>query len=164
MVASPSVGAVVVSPSVGAVVSSPSTGAVAVVPPSEGAVVVPSTGAVVVVVVGLAVVGAAFCFRQILLPLRLEREEWEWNSRRRGTLLVLVCCVKKHGGILTVKGKRLALLGRQANYLPVILSCVFGVLALAACLVLGNAAAFYLLFGLLAWLLVLLVYYTVKLM
>lgn len=79
-------------------------------------------------------------------------------------MLVLVCCVKKHGGILTVKGKRLALLGKQANYLPVILSCVFGVLALAACLVLGNAAAFYLLFGLLAWLLVLLVYYTVKLM
>ena len=78
--------------------------------------------------------------------------------------LVLVCCVKKNGGVLTLKGKRLALFNKQSNYLPVILSCVFGLLALAACLVLGNTAAFYLLFGLLAWLLMLLVYYTVKLM
>ncbi|MBQ3556745.1 MAG: hypothetical protein IJA11_02985 [Oscillospiraceae bacterium] len=78
--------------------------------------------------------------------------------------LVLTLCLKKNGGVLTVKGKARALFGKQTNYLPVILSCVFGLLALAACLVLGNTAAFYLLFGLLAWLLLLLVYYTVKLM
>lgn len=78
--------------------------------------------------------------------------------------LVLTLCLKKNGGVLTVKGKARALFSKQTNYLPVILSCVFGLLALVACLVLGNTAAFYLLFGLLAWLLVLLVYYTVKLM
>ena len=79
-------------------------------------------------------------------------------------VLVLACRLKKTGGVLTLKGKRLALLSKQGSYLPVFLSCVFGLLALAGCLVLGSAAAFYLLFGLLAWLLVLLVYYTVKLM
>lgn len=78
--------------------------------------------------------------------------------------LVLVLQMKKHHGALLIKDKRVAVLAKQTNYLPVILSCVFGLLALVACLVLGNTAAFYLLFGLLAWLLVLLVYYTVKLM
>ena len=42
--------------------------------------------------IGLTV-GSGFCFRQVLLPLRLEREEQEWNNRRRCALLVLVCCV-----------------------------------------------------------------------
>lgn len=79
-------------------------------------------------------------------------------------VLALVLRMKKAGGVLSVKGKQLVLFNKQTNYLPVILSCVFGLLALAACLVLGSTAAFYLLFSLLAWLLVLLVYYTVKLM
>ena len=38
-------------------------------------------------------VGAAFCFRQVLLPLRMEREEQEWSEKRRSCVLVLVCCV-----------------------------------------------------------------------
>ena len=75
--------------------------------------------------------------------------------------LVLVLCLKNKGGMI---GKCEAWFGKQTNYLPIILSCVFGLIALAAGLVLGSAMAFYLMFGLLAWLLVLLVYYTVKLM
>lgn len=78
--------------------------------------------------------------------------------------LMLAFCLKKNTGALNVKGKRMVLLAKQTNYLTLILSCVFGLLALAAGLVLGGTAAFYLLFGLLGWLLVLLVYYTVKLM
>ena len=79
-------------------------------------------------------------------------------------VLMLGLLLKKYNGALTIKGKRLVVFGKQANYLPVILSCVLGILSLAACLVLGELAAFYLLFVLLAWLLLLLVYYTVKLM
>lgn len=79
-------------------------------------------------------------------------------------VLVLAILLKKKNGVLTIRGKRVALFGKQTNYLPVFLSCALGVLALCACLVLGEAAAFYLLFALLAWLLLLLVYYTVKLM
>ncbi|MBQ3134492.1 MAG: hypothetical protein IJB75_01600 [Oscillospiraceae bacterium] len=78
--------------------------------------------------------------------------------------LVLLFCVKKQSGTLTVKGKKVVLFGKQTEYLPVVLSCIFSLLALAVGFVLGSAAAFYLLFGLLVWLLVLLVYYTVKLM
>jgi len=79
-------------------------------------------------------------------------------------VLALAVLLKKKDGVLTIKGKRLVLFAKQTNYVPVFLSCVLGVLALCACLVLGELAAFYLLFVLLAWLLLLLVYYTVKLM
>ena len=43
-------------------------------------------------------------------------------------------------------------------------SCLVGLAALVVGLVLGGAIALYLLFVLLAWLFVLLVYYTVKMM
>ena len=78
--------------------------------------------------------------------------------------LVLVICLKKKDGVLCTKCQCAGWFNKQTNYLPIVLSCVFGILALAACLVLGSMVAFYLLFALLAWLLVLLVYYTVKLM
>ncbi len=78
--------------------------------------------------------------------------------------LVLVLSLKKKGGALCAKSECGGWFNKQTNYLPIILSCVFGLLALAACLAFGGTASFYLLFGLLAWLLVLLVYYTVKLM
>lgn len=79
-------------------------------------------------------------------------------------ILLLVLNLKKNQGILTIKGNQLPILSKQCNYLPVFLSCAFGLLALAAGLLLGSTVAFYLLFVLLAWLFVLLVYYTVKMM
>ena len=79
-------------------------------------------------------------------------------------LLLLLMKLKKEHGTLTVKGKQFPILSKQSSYLPMFLSCALGVLALAAGLLLGSTAAFYLLFVLLAWLFVLLVYYTVKMM
>lgn len=38
-------------------------------------------------------VGAAFCFRQVLLPLRQAREDREVTDRWRFSLLVLACCI-----------------------------------------------------------------------
>ncbi len=38
-------------------------------------------------------IGSAWCLRQVLLPLRQSKEDYELNDRRRFSLLVLVCCV-----------------------------------------------------------------------
>ncbi len=40
-----------------------------------------------------AAVGATYCFRQVLLPLRQAREDREMTDRRRFSLLVMTCCV-----------------------------------------------------------------------
>lgn len=79
-------------------------------------------------------------------------------------ILLLLMKLKKEHGVLTVKETQFTILSKQSNYLPMFLSCTLGVLALVAGLLLGSTAAFYLLFVLLAWLFVLLVYYTVKMM
>lgn len=76
--------------------------------------------------------------------------------------LLLALKLKKSQGVLSVKDKQYTLLPKQSNYLPVIASCIAGLAALAVGLLLGSTWAFYLLFVLLAWLFVLLVYYTVK--
>lgn len=60
-------------------------------------------------------------------------------------------------------------LGRQilpagANYPLLLLTCVLSAAALAAALAIGVAAAYYIMFALIAWLFCLAVYYTVKLM
>lgn len=79
-------------------------------------------------------------------------------------VLLLALKLKKEQGVLTVGDKQISILPKQSNYLPVFCSCVVSLLALAAGLLLGSTAAFYLLFVLVAWLFVLLVYYTVKMM
>jgi len=79
-------------------------------------------------------------------------------------ILLLMLKLKKEQGVLTIKGTQYSILSKQSNYLPMFLSCALGLLALVAGLLLGSTAAFYLLFVLLAWLFVLLVYYTVKMM
>lgn len=79
-------------------------------------------------------------------------------------ILLLLMKLKKNGGVLTLKDKQFPILSKQSSYLPMFLSCLLGVLALIAGLLLGGTVAFYLLFVLLAWLFVLLVYYTVKMM
>ena len=79
-------------------------------------------------------------------------------------LIVLMVKLKKADGVLTVKEKTLALLTKQSNFLLVIVSSLVSLAAMIAGLLLGGTVAFYLLFALLAWLFVLLVYYTVRLM
>ena len=79
-------------------------------------------------------------------------------------LAVLMLRLKKTGGVLAFKGKAVELLGKQSNFLLVIASSLVSLLVMLAGLVLGAMVAFYLMFALLAWLFLLLVYYTVKLM
>ncbi len=79
-------------------------------------------------------------------------------------LTVLMFRLKKTGGVLTIQGKPVELLGKQSNFVLVVASSLVSLLVMLAGLVLGAMAAFYLMFVLLAWLFLLLVYYTVKLM
>lgn len=79
-------------------------------------------------------------------------------------IMLLALKLKKGQGMLEVKGKQIALLPKQSNFLLIVLSCVVSLLAMFVGLLLGGTVAFYLLFVLLAWLFVLLVYYTVKMM
>ena len=80
------------------------------------------------------------------------------------TMILLALKLKKSGGVLTIKETQLAVLPKQSDNLSIILSCVASLLALLAGVLLGSTAAFYLMFVLVAWLFVLLVYYTVKMM
>ena len=80
------------------------------------------------------------------------------------TMILLALKLKKTGGVLLLKETQLAVLPKQSDILSLILSCVASLLALLAGGVLGATAAFYLMFVLVAWLFVLLVYYTVKMM
>lgn len=79
-------------------------------------------------------------------------------------ILLLMLKLKKAQGMLTIKERQFPILSKQSNYLPVFASCIAGLAALVTGLLLGATVAFYLLFVLLAWLFVLLVYYTIKMM
>lgn len=72
--------------------------------------------------------------------------------------------LKQGGGALSVGGKKLEILPAGANYLLIFLSCLAGLAALVIALAAGAAAAYYLVYVMVAWLFVLLVYYTVKMM
>lgn len=79
-------------------------------------------------------------------------------------ILLLALKLKKEQGMLTIKNKQYVILPKQSNFLLIVLSCVVSLLTMLAGLLLGGTVAFYLLFILIAWLFVLLVYYTVKMM
>lgn len=77
----------------------------------------------------------------------------------------LVCrAMQKSGGVLKAGGKELRLFHHNASYGMIYLTCAIVAAALAAALALGSAAAYYLIFALVAWLFIMAVYYTVKLM
>ena len=80
-----------------------------------------------------------------------------------GIVLVLaaVLLLKKNSGALP-GAPEVHFLPKDAGYGAVLLSCAAGLVALAAAMVLGSGAAYYLIFAMLAWLLALFVYYTVK--
>ena len=81
---------------------------------------------------------------------------------------VIMCAIawsaRKNKGIWTVNGKSIKLFSVKANYVTLAVSCVLACACYAIGLFLGSTVAYYLLFVLAAWLVVLLVYHTVKLM
>lgn len=80
-------------------------------------------------------------------------------------LAVGILVLRKKGGVAClVPETPIQLLPKSANYLLMLGSCAVGLLTVAASMVLGSTAAYYLLFVMIAWLFVLLVYYTVKMM
>lgn len=72
--------------------------------------------------------------------------------------------MQKNGGVLRLGGRSIQVFGRNAGYGMVYLTCGIVAAVLAAALILGTAAAYYLIFVMVAWLFVMAVYYTVKLM
>ena len=78
---------------------------------------------------------------------------------------VLLCrSLSAKGGVLTLSGKKLQIFPRSASYGMIYLTCAVVAVAMAAALLLGTAAAYYLIFALVAWIFIMAVYYTVKLM
>ena len=81
-----------------------------------------------------------------------------------GVCLVLMLALKKGEGALTVGGKPTQLLSPEANYLPYFITVVVAILVILSPLVLGAAAAYYGIWVLGAWVFILAVYFTSKLM
>lgn len=79
-------------------------------------------------------------------------------------LAALVLYLKKSDGVIRIGGKEAVVLPKQSNFAVVIASALVSLLVMIAGWILGSMVAFYLMFVLAAWLFLLLVYYTVKLM
>lgn len=69
-----------------------------------------------------------------------------------------------HGGLMNFRGKELRIFPKSAGYGMIYLTCGIVAAVLIAALVAGTAVAYYLMFALVAWIFVMAVYYTVKLM
>ena len=65
---------------------------------------------------------------------------------------------------VVLAGREMQLLPRKANYLLVYVTCIGGIVAVAAAQFAGAAVAYYLMYAAVAWVFALLVYYTVKMM
>lgn len=72
--------------------------------------------------------------------------------------------LQKNEGVFARGEKRYRVFPRGANYGAIYLTCGISAAVLIAACILGTAAAYYLIFGVVAWLFVMAVYYTVKLM
>lgn len=77
---------------------------------------------------------------------------------------VLAVSLKKKNGMITIKGKELALLQPGAAYPAYYLTAVISAVILLAPLALGAAVAYYAIWVMAAWLFILAVYFTSKLM
>ncbi len=77
---------------------------------------------------------------------------------------VLAVTLKKRTGVLTIKGKEFALLQPGAAYPAYYLTAVISAVILLAPLALGAAVAYYAIWVMAAWLFILAVYFTSKLM
>lgn len=77
---------------------------------------------------------------------------------------VLLGAARKHGGEVKVLGHTVQLMSKDAQYLPIALSALISIAAIAAAFLLGGMVSYYLIYGLIAWIFALLVYHTVKMM
>lgn len=78
--------------------------------------------------------------------------------------VVLCRSASANGGAISLGGKKLQLFQRSTSYGMIYLTCAIVAVAVAAALALGTGAAYYLIFALVAWIFIMAVYYTVKLM
>lgn len=86
-----------------------------------------------------------------------------------GLFLVAVAVAARYlqtkDGVLTIQGKQYTLLPEKANYLLIYITCAVAALVVLAALILGGAGSTMAYYAVpVAWLLVMAVYYTVKLM
>lgn len=84
-----------------------------------------------------------------------------------GVVLVaaLALWLKKSGGVIRRSPEEeIRIMPKNTSYALILASCLVGLATLLAAVLLGSGVAYYLLFLMVAWMFVLLVYYTVKLM
>ncbi len=81
-----------------------------------------------------------------------------------GVAALLFLFIKKSGGALRLGTKRIALMPGRASYLFIFITCALIALSIAFAMLFGALAAYYAVFILFAYLFVMAVYYTVKLM
>lgn len=108
---------------------------------------------------GLAAVGLWF--------IRFGGMGFEAGLTLVGIILVaaIALWLKKSGGVVRrSSGEEVQIMAKNTSYALILASCLVGVVALAVALLLGGIIAYYLIFAMVAWMFVLLVYYTVKLM
>ncbi len=79
-------------------------------------------------------------------------------------LIIAANSARKNKGMVKAKGKEQKVFSGKTNYLLLVLSSVIACAFFALGLFLGSAVAYYLLIVLAAWLVILLVYHTVKMM
>lgn len=77
---------------------------------------------------------------------------------------VLLSRVRKNGGTVTIAGRSVNVLSKDANYKVMAITAAVNVAAVVLGLVLGGTVSYYLMYVLVAWLFALLVYFTVKMM
>ncbi len=79
-------------------------------------------------------------------------------------LLVLLVVLHQKSGVLEIRGKSIKVLGKRANYPLLLATCVIMLLAFIAGVVLAPTVLYYLIFVLIAWAIILIVYYTVQML
>lgn len=72
--------------------------------------------------------------------------------------------LQKSEGILHIQGQEIKLLRAKASYLGIYLTCAVSALALLCAIVLGVTIAYYFMFAMVAWVFIIAVYFTVKMM
>ena len=77
--------------------------------------------------------------------------------------VIVLILLQRRAGQVTREGKPMRILPKDTNYPLLYATCVLNAILLGVTLALGSTTAYYLLFVLVAWLFIMAVYYTVKL-